>query len=114
MRLAIHQRAHSFSDRWVKYCNERGIPFTIVNCLNTDVIHELRCCDALLWHWDHNDPCELFVARHVLMAAQAMGMLIFPNLPTCWHFDDKVAQKYLLEATDAPLVPTFIPLASNG
>jgi glutathione synthase/RimK-type ligase-like ATP-grasp enzyme len=42
------------------------------------------------------------------MSVEAMGMVIFPNISTCWHFDDKVAQKYLLEAARAPLVPTFI------
>jgi glutathione synthase/RimK-type ligase-like ATP-grasp enzyme len=42
------------------------------------------------------------------MAAEAMGVAVFPNMATCWHFDDKVAQKYLLEAVGAPLVPTYV------
>jgi glutathione synthase/RimK-type ligase-like ATP-grasp enzyme len=42
------------------------------------------------------------------MAAEAMGIAVFPNTTTCWHFDDKVAQKYLLEAVGAPLVPTYV------
>jgi len=108
MPLAIHHRERSFSDRWIAYCREQRIPYAVVNCLETDIIQKLTSCDALLWHWDHNDPRELFAARHVSMAAEAMGMVIFPSIPTCWHFDDKVAQKYLLEATGAPLIPTFI------
>jgi glutathione synthase/RimK-type ligase-like ATP-grasp enzyme len=48
------------------------------------------------------------MARHVIRAAEAMGVVVFPNTPTCWHFDDKVAQKYLLEAVGAPLVPTYV------
>ena len=32
----------------------------------------------------------------------------FPNQATSSHFDDKVAQKYLLEAAGAPLVPTWV------
>jgi glutathione synthase/RimK-type ligase-like ATP-grasp enzyme len=42
------------------------------------------------------------------MAAEAMGVAVFPNTSTCWHFDDKVGQKYLLEAVGAPLVPTYV------
>jgi glutathione synthase/RimK-type ligase-like ATP-grasp enzyme len=35
-------------------------------------------------------------------------MRVFPNFNTVWHFDDKVGQKYLLEAIGAPLVPTWV------
>jgi len=108
MQLAIHDREHSFSDRWITYCDQHDISYIRVNCLDNDIIQKLRIVDALLWHWDHNDPRGLFMARYVLMAAEAMGIVIFPNMPTCWHFDDKVAQKYLLEAIGAPLIPTYI------
>jgi glutathione synthase/RimK-type ligase-like ATP-grasp enzyme len=37
-----------------------------------------------------------------------MGLQVFPDTDTCWHFDDKIAQKYLLEAIGAPLVPTYV------
>ncbi len=33
---------------------------------------------------------------------------MYPNSDTAWHFDDKLVQKYLLEAIDAPLVPTYV------
>jgi glutathione synthase/RimK-type ligase-like ATP-grasp enzyme len=48
------------------------------------------------------------MARQVIMAAEAMGVAVFPSTATCWHFDDKIAQKYLLEAIGAPLVPTYV------
>ncbi|HOY67561.1 MAG TPA: hypothetical protein PLP29_11760 [Candidatus Ozemobacteraceae bacterium] len=35
-------------------------------------------------------------------------MVVFPNIATCAHFDDKVAQKYLLETIDAPFIPTWV------
>ncbi len=31
-----------------------------------------------------------------------------PDFPTVWHFDDKVAQKYLLEAAALPIPRTWI------
>lgn len=33
---------------------------------------------------------------------------MFPDFDTTWHFDDKVGQKYLLEAIGAPLVPSYV------
>ncbi|MGQ0556514.1 MAG: ATP-grasp domain-containing protein [Nitrospiraceae bacterium] len=48
------------------------------------------------------------MARDVIMAVETMGVKVFPSTPTCWHFDNKIAQKYLLEAIGAPLVPTYV------
>ena len=36
------------------------------------------------------------------------GKRVFPDWRTGWHFDDKVGQKYLLEAIGAPLVPSYV------
>lgn len=108
MPLAIHHREGSFSDRWQAYCEERRIPFILVNCLESDILNRLASADALLWHWIHQDAREHLMARHLILAAEQMGLAVFPSTPTCWHFDDKIAQKYLLEAVDAPLVPTHV------
>ena len=108
VQLAIHPRPGSFSGQWIAYCDEHKIPYRLVNCLDSEIISQLASVDALLWHWPHQDPCAQLMARHVIMAAEAMGVTVFPSTATCWHFDDKVAQKYLLEAMGAPLVPTYV------
>ena len=41
-------------------------------------------------------------------AVESMDIKVFPNFHTNWHFDDKVAQKYLFEASDLPLVKTVV------
>ena len=107
-QLAIHGSERGFSRRWMEYCDEHEIHYRVVNCLSSDIIPQLTSLDALLWHWHHHDPRERLIARHLIMAAETMGVTVFPNTTTCWHFDDKVAQKYLLEAVDAPLVPTYV------
>ena len=33
---------------------------------------------------------------------------MFPNSRTCWHYDDKIGQKYFLESIGAPLVPSYV------
>jgi glutathione synthase/RimK-type ligase-like ATP-grasp enzyme len=48
------------------------------------------------------------MARQVTAALEAMGLAVFPNSSTCWYYDDKVGQKYLLEAIGAPLVPSYV------
>jgi len=109
VQIAIHHKNEgTFSDRWVEYCAERHIPFTAVDCYRSDILRQLASADALLWHFLQTRPANLLMARHVVMAAEAMGLKVFPSSPTCWHFDDKIAQKYLLEAVGAPLIPTYV------
>jgi glutathione synthase/RimK-type ligase-like ATP-grasp enzyme len=108
MLVAIHPREGSFSDRWIAYCAEHGIPHKVVNAYDSDILAHLRGADVFLWHWSHGAPHDLMMARHVITAAEMMGLKVFPNTATCWHFDDKIAQKYLLEAVGAPLVPTYV------
>lgn len=106
--IGIHDRPGSFSDRWISYCTDKGIPFRRVNCLGTDVMSQCEGLYGLLWHWSQNSPAELLVARQIIPSLEQKGLVVFPNINTCWHFDDKVAQKYLLEAIGAPLIPTWV------
>jgi glutathione synthase/RimK-type ligase-like ATP-grasp enzyme len=69
---------------------------------------QLRGFDGLLWHWVHYEPCAQLVARQIIASIEMQNLKVFPNTATCWHFDDKIAQKYLLEAVAAPLAPSHV------
>jgi hypothetical protein len=108
MKIAIHHREMSFSRIWIKYCEDNNIPFKIVNCYDSDIISQLEDCRGLMWHWDLNDyKAELFV-RQLTYSLEKKGIKVFPDIKTCWHYEDKVGQKYLLEAANAPLIESFV------
>jgi glutathione synthase/RimK-type ligase-like ATP-grasp enzyme len=48
------------------------------------------------------------MAKFIIKAVENMNIKVFPDYNTAWHYDDKVAQKYLLESVNAPLVNTFV------
>ncbi len=106
MRIGIHRSKGSFSDRWIPYCESNNINYKLVDCYRTDIINQLADCDALMWHFNHKSPKASKFARQLIYAVQAAGKAVFPDYNTVWHFDDKVGQKYLLEAINAPLVPS--------
>lgn len=106
--IAIHRRENSFSDRWIKYCDENNISYKIVNCYDSDIINQLKDTKALLWHWHHNDYKAILFARNLTISLEHMGVKVFPNSYTVWHFDDKIAQKYLFEAINSPLISSYV------
>jgi len=61
-----------------------------------------------MWHHSQNDPKAIIAAKSILFALEQTGIKVFPDFRTNWHFDDKLGQKYLLEAMNVPLVHTWI------
>lgn len=108
MKIAIQQKANSFSDRWIEYCVENGIDWKPVDCYSNNIIEQLEDCDALMWHIHQNSPKDNLFAKQLISSVTAGGKKVFPDYNTSWHFDDKLGQKYLFEAIGAPTPETWI------
>ena len=108
MKIAIHSNPISYSNKWESFCREKNIPYKIVNCYSTDIINEISDCDVLMWHFHHQSSKDILVAKQILFAFQLSGKKVYPDVNTFFFFDDKVGQKYMLEAIGAPLVPSYV------
>ncbi|RUM67919.1 MAG: hypothetical protein DSZ06_00230, partial [Sulfurospirillum sp.] len=112
MKIAIHftkERVEdSYAPKWIEYCQNNNIDYEIVNCYDSDIIEKLKDFDALLWHWDQLDYKALLFAKGLTEVLDCDGFVIYPDVNTSWHYDDKVGQKYLLESIDAPMVKSYV------
>lgn len=107
MKIAIHESRLGFSRDWISYCERNKIDYKIVNCYDSNIVAELADCDLLMFHHHHAGPRDVLFAKQLLFSLQQSGNKVFPDFNTCWHFDDKLGQKYLLEAIQAPMAPTW-------
>lgn len=108
MKIAIHYKKNTFSDRWIEYCKREKISYKLVNAFDSNIIVQLKDCHVLMWHHSHIDFKDKIAAHSILRALEHAKVKVFPDYNTAWHFDDKVAQKYLLEAIGAPLVASYV------
>lgn len=108
MRIAIHHRKDSFSEQWIEYCENNNIEYKVVNAYDSDIIQQLKNYDIFMWHYHHADYRDIQISKSILFSLEQAGIKVFPDFKTSWYFDDKVAQKYLLESVNAPLVPSFV------
>jgi len=109
MKIAIHHRPHSYSEQWIDYCKRHNIQYKIVDAYANDIFERIADCDAFMWHHHlHQYKDFLFAKQLIYVIEKQLGKVTYPNFDTCWHYDDKVGQKYLLEAIGAPLIPTYI------
>jgi len=108
VKIAINHRGNSHSKRWIEYCEKNNISYKLVDCTNSDIIEQLSDCDGLMWHWGQSDYRYQLFARQLTFSLEKAGKKVFPNAASCWHFDDKLGQKYLLEAIGAPLIRSYV------
>jgi len=86
----------SWSNEWLNYCEEAGITHSLIDWRLLSAFDELVKHDIVLWHYSHYSQDEMLFARNILLALKAAGCKVFPDASDSDHFDDKVAQSYLL------------------
>jgi glutathione synthase/RimK-type ligase-like ATP-grasp enzyme len=100
--------ANSFSDRWVERLTALGHDVQLVMVNDPDFIETVSACDGFLW-WFPPLPRPREVGKRILPALDHAGkVLVHPDLRSCWHFDDKIAQAYLLQAAGIAMPRTWV------
>lgn len=88
---------------WIDFAKENDMSCTIFNPEDLDLIDKLKTVDIVLWHFSGYSYTEMLISKSILFSAKAMGKKIFPDFSDVWHFDDKIAETYLLQSIKAPL-----------
>jgi glutathione synthase/RimK-type ligase-like ATP-grasp enzyme len=110
--IAIHN-GKSWNAKWAEYYDKNKIPHKVVCCYDSDILEQIRDCSGIMWHFNHLFPEDILMARNVLNSAEVMGLKACPNFNANWHFDDKLAQKYLFEALNLPAAKAWAFYDSN-
>jgi len=96
------------SKAYVEAAKKMNVNYVIVDCHADDIMNQLKGVSALVWHWSQSYYTDKRIAKSILTAAAKKGIKIYPDFNTCNTFDDKIAQKYMLEAIAAPLAPYHV------
>lgn len=67
----------------------------------------------MMYHRPTSDYRDALFATQLLSSLEQSGIVVFPDFRTGWYSDDKIAEKYLLEAVGAPLIPSFVFYSEN-
>ena len=110
MRIALVESGSekNFAAGFASALSSRGIEYGYVDVSNSAIVEILKEYDGLMWHFAQGLVVDYLMAKPLLSALEASGFPVFPPVSDIWHFDDKLAQKYLLEAIAAPTPQTWI------
>ncbi|WP_323027651.1 hypothetical protein [Gelidibacter japonicus] len=108
--IGIHKniKDHLFHFRWIDYCKKNNIAFKLVDCYDSNIIEQLSDCDCLMFHYNQSSSKDIIMAKPLLFSLEQSGFKVFPDFNSGWHFDDKIGQKYLLEALQVDIVKTWV------
>jgi glutathione synthase/RimK-type ligase-like ATP-grasp enzyme len=104
----IFKHSTQWIGEWIEYCEKNNIPYEIVNCYHYDIISQLPKYSALLWNFSNFVISDLLEARNILNIAAQKGLITFPDYNTSWHFDDKIAESYALQAVEASAPKSWV------
>lgn len=110
-RVAIHfdYDDNNFCHHWMKILDDLNINYKLVDCFDNNIINELDSIDILLFNWLHYDySVSIFAANLIYTIQSNMGVKVYPSFDTCFHYDNKVDQKYIFESLDIPHIPTYV------
>lgn len=92
---------------WEEYCKEKKLNYKIINPYKLNVIQDLMDFDIILWHFSNYIFTDMLMARNILFTLESLSKKVFPSFHDSWHFDDKLAETYLLEGIKAPIPESF-------
>jgi hypothetical protein len=107
-QLLTSGRTQSFSKRWIARLPELGHQVKVVDLFQPDPLEQLAGCDGLMWWFAHMPFPRNYGKRVMAALNHGRGFPTFPSYRTSWHFDDKVAQHYLMRAAGLPMPDTWV------
>jgi hypothetical protein len=98
----------SFSRRWIELGRAHDISMREVDVDSADLFARVRGAHGFMWRFGF-DPLSLEQAKRILPAIeQGMAIPVFPSWRSSWHFEDKIAQHYVLQAAGIPTPRTWV------
>ena len=112
MLVGIHK------DQYCKFCkfltryeiilDYNGINHIRLDASESDFWKKVSKLDLFIFRWAHFDWPKQLAHTILPIIENEMKIKCFPNQATCWHYDDKIREYYLLKQAGFPVVDSYI------
>lgn len=112
MKVGIHldpyNRFGTYIKRFEDICKVNDIPSVRLNASHPDFFEQLESVSHFIFRWGHNDAYK-DVAHSILPVIEGFNSIkVYPNQASCWHYDDKIKQYYMLKRDGFPAVKSWV------
>ena len=110
--IAVHPcRGHpndASSPVWTQLLQAAGHRVREVDVHRADILEQLDGCHGFMWRHGHYPSMRLIARRLLPVIERELGLVVYPDQDTCWHYDDKIIQSYLFDALGIPAPRTWV------
>ena len=80
--------------------------FIFIN--NCNFWSEVSKCNYLIYHWRHHDNDHQCAKSVIPVIESILKISCMPDLNTCWHYDDKIKEYYILKSMGFPIIESYV------
>jgi glutathione synthase/RimK-type ligase-like ATP-grasp enzyme len=96
------------SDAYREILKYNNIPYIDLNVSNIDFWDKIKEIDFFIYRWANTDYHQQIAPGIIPVIESQYNKPCFPNMATCWHYDYKVRQYYLLKSKGFPICDSYI------
>lgn len=96
------------NETYKRILNYNNIDFIEVHIDQSDFWEKVKKVDLFMFPWAHVDDHRQIVNSILPVLENYLSIKCFPNLDTCWHFDDKIKEYYLMNSLGYPMIESWI------
>jgi glutathione synthase/RimK-type ligase-like ATP-grasp enzyme len=85
-----------------------NVNFIELDISEKDFWEKIKGVDLFLYRFSHTDDDHQLTKSILPVIENYLSKKCFPNLATCWHFDDKIKEYYLLKSLEYPMIDSWI------
>jgi glutathione synthase/RimK-type ligase-like ATP-grasp enzyme len=112
MVVGIHKASHNKVDPELEVYRNilrfNNIESIELNSSSPDFWDSLKKIDVFIYKWGHDHNARQIAMSILPVIENFTKVKVFPNLSTCWHYDDKIQESILLKQCGFPAIDFFV------
>lgn len=98
----------SFLQKYEEILDYNSIKYIRLDASDTDFWNKVKKLDLFIFRWSQTDWPKQLAHTILPIIENKMKIKCFPNQATCWHYDDKIREYYLLKQYGFPMIQSWI------
>jgi glutathione synthase/RimK-type ligase-like ATP-grasp enzyme len=112
MLVGIHKNSCDGLDKYAQMfetiLDYNGIDTDRLDVNELDFWGRVKELDLFIYRWSHLDDHHQIGRSIIPIVEKELGVKCFPDTTTCWHYDDKIRQYYLLKGHGFPITQSYV------
>jgi len=112
MLVGIHidqyEKFSPFLQQYERILDHNNIRHIKIDASELDFWEKIKTLDFFIFRWLHTDWARQLAHTILPIVESELKIKCFPNQATCWHFDDKIREYYLLKQHNYPIIESYI------